>query len=110
MALLTIGIFDLSYLRMIPNLMIMTPKDSQEAFGHAGAGSAARGVCGYSLSPGARVHDEILRRLGVTQRQPIEVGKAEVLSVGSDITIIAVGTMVAVALEAASSLSLAGGL
>lgn len=101
------GIFDLSYLRMIPNLMIMTPKDSQELSDMLELALQLE-ECVAIRYPRGPVHDEILRRLGVTQRQPIEVGKAEVLSVGSDITIIAVGTMVAVALEAASSLSSRG--
>lgn len=101
------GVFDLSYLRMIPNLKVMAPKDSRElskmlelAFGLE--------ECVAIRYPRGPVHDEILRQLGATDYQPIELGKAEVLAQGSDITIVAIGAMVAVALEVAIALRARG--
>ena len=101
------GVFDLSYLRMIPNLKVMAPKDSRELSKMLELAFALDG-CVAIRYPRGPVHDEILRQLGAADYQPIELGKAEVLSQGSDITIVAIGAMVAVALEVAMALRARG--
>ncbi|MEK6715406.1 MAG: 1-deoxy-D-xylulose-5-phosphate synthase [Candidatus Omnitrophota bacterium] len=102
------GIFDVSFLRTIPNLAIMAPKDAQEfetmlefAFKHNGPIAirypkdrvpVARPTPqrGYPESPETR---------------NIELGRAEVLRRGKDMAIIALGSMVYPALEAADILA-----
>jgi len=84
------GLFDISYLRGVPNIVHMDPKDEDElqdmmytALHHDGP-SAIRYPRG--TGPGA-----------VVKVQPValEIGKAEVLQDGSDIAIFALGAMVA---------------
>jgi len=94
------GIFDLSYLRMIPNIVVMAPKDENElqhmlrtAVSHPGpiAVRYPRGTgTGCALDQETRV---------------LDIGKAEVLRQGNDATLLAIGNMVPVALEAAELLA-----
>ena len=84
------GLFDISYLRGVPNLIHMDPKDEDElqdmmftALQHDGP-SAIRYPRG--VGPGAAVK---------AQPVELEVGKAEVLQDGNDVAIFALGSMVA---------------
>lgn len=91
------GLFDLSYLRHIPNIVIMAPKDEAElqrmlktALG-LDEPSAIRYPRGTAL--GVKLwEDEI---------PPLEKGKCEVLRRGDDLLILAVGACVSPSLEAA---------
>jgi 1-deoxy-D-xylulose-5-phosphate synthase len=97
------GLFDISYLRTLPNLTIMAPKDENE-LQHMlqtaidlGAPAAVR----YPRGNGFGVPlDQTFRAL--------PVGRGEVLREGKDGTILALGTMVFPALEAASLLATEG--
>jgi 1-deoxy-D-xylulose-5-phosphate synthase len=94
------GVFDFAYMRSIPNLVIMAPKDENElqhmlktAVDYSGPISLRypRGEgCGVSM-------DETM--------QPLPIGKAELLRDGSDIVIAAVGQAVVPALKAAQDLA-----
>lgn len=91
------GLFDLSYLRLIPNMVIMAPKDENElqhmlatAVDHCGP-AAVRYPRGTGV--GCRMDQDL---------QTIPLGQAEVLREGKDAVILAVGNMVQTALEAAS--------
>lgn len=93
------GVFDLSYLRHIPNLMFMAPKDENElrrmlktALDHGGP-SAIRFPRGKALAP---VADGII--------EPVPVGRAEVLREGHDVVICACGAVVKDAVAAAEIL------
>jgi 1-deoxy-D-xylulose-5-phosphate synthase len=97
------GLFDLSYLRHLPNLVLMAPKDEDElrhmlytAVDHPGPIALryprGRGV-GVPFSP--TLHK-------------IPIGRAEVLREGEDLLILAVGASVAPALEAAAALEKQG--
>jgi 1-deoxy-D-xylulose-5-phosphate synthase len=93
------GLFDLSYLRCLPNMVIMAPKDENElgrmlvgALEHSGP-AAIRYPRGNAL--GVKI-DKILRAL--------PFGKAEILQSGDDILILAVGSAVNEALSAHSTL------
>jgi 1-deoxy-D-xylulose-5-phosphate synthase len=90
------GLFDLSYLRCIPNLTLMAPMDGQElramlkvAIDHPGP-SALR----YPRGPAPASPPDI-------PPTPLETGKAELLRGGTDICLLAVGSMVLPALAAA---------
>jgi len=98
------GVFDLSYLRMIPHFTVMVPKDEEElrrmlvtALTHREGPSAIR----YPRESG----------LGVPmpkEIRPLDIGTWEVLRDGGDVALLALGTMVPVALEAAQLLEDAG--
>jgi 1-deoxy-D-xylulose-5-phosphate synthase len=87
------GIFDISFLRNIPNLMVMAPKNGQEL--------AAMLDFALDLNQPAAIRYPKsicpLINLGVS---PIQTGRAELLKEGKDYVIIAVGSMVAPSFEA----------
>ncbi|HSW64707.1 MAG TPA: 1-deoxy-D-xylulose-5-phosphate synthase [Dissulfurispiraceae bacterium] len=98
------GLFDISFLRCVPNLLVMAPKDLQElkrmlsfALKHDGpvAIRYPRGRAGLDLSYLFHEFD-------------LKTGKAEVLAEGDDIAIIAVGHSVPPALKAADELRRSG--
>ncbi len=93
------GLFDFSYLRHIPNLIAMAPKDENElqhmlkTAVHCGRPVSLR----YPRGNGWRGFlDEEIKEL--------PIGKAEVLREGRDLTLLAIGSTVKAALEAASQL------
>ncbi len=97
------GLFDLAYLRSIPGLVLAAPKDEAElarllrtALTHPGP-FALRYPRGAGA--GAPVDQD---------PAPITVGSWEALRPGGELTILAVGSCVAPALEAAESLALEG--
>ncbi len=94
------GVFDLSYLRMIPNMVVMAPKDENElqhmlytAVRHDGP-AAVR----YPRGNGVGVSLD-------WQLKELELGKAEVLEDGGEIAIWAIGHHVHTALLAAEELA-----
>jgi 1-deoxy-D-xylulose-5-phosphate synthase len=97
------GLFDLSYLRTLPNMVVMAPKDENElarmlvtAIRHQGP-IALR----YPRGLGEGVDLD-------ADPAPLPLGKAEVLSEGDDLLMVAVGSMVTVAVSAARALCEAG--
>ncbi len=93
------GLFDLSYLRHIPNLIVMVPKDEEE-FRHMIKTAVD------SSSPVAFRYPRA-RGLGVQRRGPLrslEIGKGEVLREGKDLLIIGIGSTVHPSLAAARRL------
>jgi 1-deoxy-D-xylulose-5-phosphate synthase len=96
------GLYDLAYLAAVPNMTVMAPKDENElrhmlytSIEH-GAPIAFR----YPRGNGLGVAPEPLRRL--------DIGRAEILREGGDGAILAVGSMVYPALEAAARLAQEG--
>ncbi|AEU38175.1 1-deoxy-D-xylulose-5-phosphate synthase [Granulicella mallensis] len=97
------GLFDISYLRGVPNIIHMDPKDEDElqdmmftALYHQGP-SAIRYPRGTGPGVALKAHPVVL-----------EIGKAEVLQDGSDIAIFALGAMVAEAERLAKLLEAEG--
>ncbi|WP_270528751.1 1-deoxy-D-xylulose-5-phosphate synthase [Mitsuokella jalaludinii] len=93
------GVFDLSYLRQMPNMCVMAPKDEEELRHMLATAIAIEGPAAVRYPRGAG--------LGVPLTDSLEtlpVGKAEVLQEEGDITFLAVGTMVEKAKEAAAIL------
>jgi 1-deoxy-D-xylulose-5-phosphate synthase len=98
------GTFDLAYLRLIPGMVIMAPKDEAElrnmvytAVEHCEGPVAVRYPRGSAL--GVKIED------GFTK---IEIGKGEKLSDGDDVAILAVGSMVNYAQKASDILKAEG--
>jgi 1-deoxy-D-xylulose-5-phosphate synthase len=93
------GLLDIAYLRAVPNIVIMAPKDEGEMrdmmltmIEHVGP-TAMR----YPRGNG----------IGVPEREPqvLEIGKGEILRDGGEIAIVAYGSMVYPSLEAADNLA-----
>jgi 1-deoxy-D-xylulose-5-phosphate synthase len=97
------GVFDFAYMRSIPNLVIMAPKDENElqhmlqtAVGHHGPISLR-----YPRGEGWGVAmDDQLRAL--------EIGRGELLRAGRDVAIVAIGHTVLPAFKAAEELARLG--
>lgn len=88
------GAFDLSYLSMIPNMTVMAPKNLWELSDMMKFAVAYDGPIALRYPRGA-AYDGLQEC-----RQPIELGKGEVLSDGSQVALVAVGKMVEIAEEA----------
>lgn len=104
------GVFDISYLRMMPNMVVMAPMDAEELramtwtahkYIEEGRGpialrfprGSAKGILDVNDAPAE-----------------IEIGKAEVLTEGETVCLIAIGGVVAHAVDAAKILEKEDGL
>lgn len=94
------GAFDLSYLRFIPNMVLMAPKDEQELRDMLFTAVEYKQGPIALRYPRGNAYGVSLR----TSFQKIEIGKSEVLRSGTDITIFAIGNMVYPSLDAAELL------
>jgi len=93
------GVFDLSYLRMIPNLVIGAPADATELCAMIETAVDHDGPIAIRYPKGGAVSVPSL------PVEPLEIGRAELLSEGIDVLLIAVGRMVEVAEKAAADLA-----
>ncbi len=97
------GLYDIAYLRTLPNMVVMAPKDENElrhmlktAVDHPGPAAIRypRGAgLGVALDP---------------EMKALEIGKGEVLQDGADIALIAYGHMVPLAQDLAKALEKTG--
>ncbi|MCX5704652.1 MAG: 1-deoxy-D-xylulose-5-phosphate synthase [Candidatus Omnitrophica bacterium] len=96
------GIFDLTYLRNIPNLVVMAPKDGVEL----------EGMLEFAMEldkpvviryPRSTIHN-----VTAPSAKSIELGKSEVLREGKDFAVIALGSMVEPSLDALELLAKEG--
>jgi 1-deoxy-D-xylulose-5-phosphate synthase len=97
------GMFDFAYLRCIPNMVVMAPKDENELRRMLFTAASHPGPVAVRYPRGAGV--------GVpldAEPEPLEIGRAEVLSEGADIGIIAIGAPVTAAVAAAERLAAHG--
>jgi 1-deoxy-D-xylulose-5-phosphate synthase len=94
------GTFDISYLILIPNLIIAAPKDENELQHLLYTAVKARHPMAIRYPRGSGVG------VGLeTELHQIPIGKGEILRQGKDVVILAIGTTVAPALEAAQKLA-----
>ena len=94
------GVFDLSYLRHMPNIVVMAPKDENELQEMiATAVDYQEGPIALRYPRGAGVGVPLANK-----PKPLPIGKAEILKTGEDLLILAVGNRVYPALEAANVL------
>jgi 1-deoxy-D-xylulose-5-phosphate synthase len=94
------GAFDLSYLSCIPNIIVAAPKDEEELRHLLFTATQTPGPMAIRYPRGGGVGVEMTDGL-----HEIAIGTWEVLREGSDAAILAVGYMVAPALQAAARLS-----
>ncbi len=93
------GLFDLSFLRSLPNMIVMAPKDENELCKMKATALAHKGPVAFryprGIAEGTKIEKDIVS---------IPVGKGEVLKEGNDILILAIGRSVGDALSAHLSL------
>lgn len=87
------GIFDISYLKHMPNMTVMAPKDGEELKAMMELAASLDSPCAIRYPRGEAA------RLGLDC--PVELGKAQRLEDGRDVDIWALGSMTEKALEAA---------
>ncbi len=94
------GLFDLAYLRCVPNAVVMQPKDEDELVDmlHTSLQHAGPAFLRYPRGPGVGAKIKV-------QPATLPIGHAEVLREGSNIMIWALGTMVDDALKLAARLA-----
>lgn len=99
------GLFDIAYLRTMPNVVLMAPKDGPELRAMMDFALTLDGPSGIRYARGAAPDSEDLRALGWNlPASRIELGKLEVLRKGTDGAILAYGHMAKTALVAARML------
>jgi 1-deoxy-D-xylulose-5-phosphate synthase len=97
------GLFDLSYLRQIPNLVVAAPKDEAELARLMRTALVHAGPMAVRYPRGAGVGVAVPQ-----DPEPLPIGTWETLRPGGDLAILAVGACVAPALEAAQELESEG--
>ncbi|MCK5534174.1 1-deoxy-D-xylulose-5-phosphate synthase [bacterium] len=99
------GVFDLSYLRMIPNLIVMAPKDENELQHMLHTAFSFDLPCAIRFPRG--------KGEGVkmdSQLKALSLSEAEILTLGNQINILAIGNMVYPSLLAAQKLQVEEGI
>lgn len=91
------GVFDISYLRSIPNMVCMAPKDKDEL----------HQMLEYALSLGKPVSIRFPRGevYSLGTGSPLAYAKAEVITRGADVCVLAIGSMVKTGIECVNILS-----
>lgn len=102
------GVFDISYLRHIPNLVVMAPKDEIEL--KAMLELALKHNCPSAIRyPRGKVSSRFqVASFKLDDTEPFKIGEAEILKDGIDLALIAVGNTVYPALSAADRLEKEG--
>jgi 1-deoxy-D-xylulose-5-phosphate synthase len=102
-----VGGYDIAYLRTMPGIVLMAPKDGLELHEMMEFALTLDCSSGIRYARGnAPEADELIGWHG--RRQPIELGKSEILRTGSDGAILVYGHMAQTALEAAAILDRKG--
>jgi 1-deoxy-D-xylulose-5-phosphate synthase len=95
------GVFDIGYMRMFPNIVVMAPGDEDDL----------RSMLDFALSHDTpcsiRYPKAAAEQIGGT-RAPIELGRAEVIEWGEDGLILCCGTMLATCVRVAETLGREG--
>jgi 1-deoxy-D-xylulose-5-phosphate synthase len=97
------GLFDISYLRGIPEMVLMAPKDEDELADMMATAVQLPGPSAIRYPRGVVAGVECK-----AEPQVLTVGKAEVIEDGSDVAILGLGPMVALAKELGSRLDCDG--
>jgi 1-deoxy-D-xylulose-5-phosphate synthase len=92
------GVYDIAYLRLLPNLVIMSPKDGEELkeMLQIAINLEHPAVIRYPKAE-APVFENI-------DRKELKIGRSEIIKEGNDVCIVAYGSMVKIAYDAAKIL------
>ncbi len=93
------GLFDYAYLRSLPNMVVMAPKDENELCRMLVTALKYKGPIAFRYPRGSAVGVMI-----DDPCEPIPIGKGEILEKGGDLLILAIGASVQEALKAHQSL------
>jgi 1-deoxy-D-xylulose-5-phosphate synthase len=96
------GVFDLSYLRMIPNMVVGAPADAAELAGMIETALDHNGPIAIRFPKASA------SALPILPADPVPIGVWEELSEGEDVLILAVGRFVEIAQKAAAGLAAQG--
>jgi 1-deoxy-D-xylulose-5-phosphate synthase len=94
-----IGAFDLSFLRCIPNLVIMTPSDENECYQMLYTGFRHPQSCAIRYPRGNGIGQVI------NKFTKLDIGKGRIMRQGHKIAILAFGSLLQVALEVANEIN-----
>ena len=94
------GVFDYSYLRSLPNMVVMAPKDENELCKMLATAIAHNGPIAMRYPRGTAAGVEMDLDI-----KPLPIGKGEIMTEGEDILIFAIGKSVCDALEAQKRLN-----
>ncbi len=94
------GSFDLTYLRCIPNMIVMAPSDENETHKLLSTGYAHQGPAAVRYPRGKGPGVSVDKNL-----ETLEIGKAAIRREGHSVAILAFGSMVSVALESGNSIN-----
>lgn len=97
------GVFDYAYLRSMPNMTVMAPKDEDELRHMLKTAVGMNGPVAVRYPRGSGVGVALSDSLNT-----LPIGKAEVLREGSDVSLWAIGTMVESAMKLAEKLAKQG--
>ena len=97
------GAFDYAYLRHMPNMVVMAPKDENELQHMLKTSLSYEGPASVRYPRGVSLGVPMDREL-----QELPIGKGELLCDGTDVAIIAIGVSVWPAMKAAEQLNLEG--
>ena len=95
------GLEDISIMRSIPNMVVISPADAYEAYAATMAIADYKGPCYMRLG---RADFPLITEEGAK----FEIGKAKVLREGKDVSLFGTGQMVSACLEAAKTLEAEG--
>lgn len=93
-----IGAFDISFLRCVPNMIIMTPSDENECYQMLYTGFRLNKACAVRYPRGAGVGANL------EPMQIMKIGKGRILRTGKKIALLAFGSMVHTALQVAEEI------
>lgn len=96
------GVFDLTYLRMIPNMVVASPANEHELCGLVATAAQHDGPMAIRYPKGS------VAALPDLPVDPIAVGEWEIVASGSDVLMLGAGRMVEVASKAAGQLGESG--
>jgi len=91
------GLEDIALMRVLPNMVVITPADFNQAKMATQQIAQINGPCYLRLS---KTPTPVLQT-----NQPFEIGKAQIISTGTDVTIISTGNMIHQSLKALQQLS-----
>ena len=95
------GLEDISIMRSIPNMVVISPADAYEAYAATMALADYKGPCYMRLG---RADFPIITKEG----EKFEIGKVKVIREGKDVTLLGTGQMVSACLQAAEELEAKG--
>jgi len=94
------GNFDISFLRCVPNLVIMTPSNEDQCYQMLKTGFNFNGICMVRFPRGHGAGVKINKKSNL-----LTIGKSELIRKGKEIAILAFGPLVSTALEVANELN-----